>query len=155
MRRASERTRRRGGTVVEAAIVLTVFLTLVLGMIDLAMYLTRANIIAEAARQGTRQAIVHGSISPRPTQMAAWGPTTIGPVNANDSSAIVQAIKPYLYGLDPTTVFITASWPDGGNDPNSDNRVRVKVETTYRPMITFLFSGSLPISATSTMVIVH
>jgi Flp pilus assembly protein TadG len=141
--------------VVESAIILFTFLVIVMGMIDLAMYQLRANMLTEACRQGVRAAIVHGSISPRPAGDTSWGPTQIGPVNGNDGSAAVQAIKPFLYGIDPTSVTITITWPDAGNDPTNGNRVNVAIDGSYSPMITFVFSGSIPIHATSMMPIAH
>lgn len=131
------------------------FLLLILGMIDLTLYQLRANILAEAARQGARLAIIHGSISPRPSGVASWGPAKVGPSHADSGAAPIQAIKQFLYGIDPSTVTVTYTWLDAGNDPQSQNRVQVEVDGSYRPMMTFLFTGSIPIKSTSTMVIAH
>ena len=155
MRLRSLKSRRRGATVVETAIILFTFLVIVMGMIDLGMYQLRANLLTEACRQGVRAAIVHGSISPRPTSDTSWGPKQIGPVKGNDPSAAVQAIQPFLYGIDPSTVTITITWPDGGNDPTADNRVKVAIDGSYSPMMTFIVNGSIPIHATSMMPIAH
>jgi Flp pilus assembly protein TadG len=151
MRRATERA-RRGGTTVEGAIVLMVFLTLVLGMIDLAMYLLRANIIAEAARQGARQAIVHGSLAP--PRLAQWGPATVTATASQGGVPLADAVRPLLVGFDLTKTQVQAEWPDGDSDPNS--RVRVTVTTPYRPIMTFIFGGSTyTLRASSTMRIAH
>src|SRR3954466_11950835 len=68
--------RRRGGVLVEAAITTSVFLTLVVGMIDLGIYVFRTHVITQAARQGARTAIVHGSLAPSGWNGGPWGPTT-------------------------------------------------------------------------------
>jgi Flp pilus assembly protein TadG len=149
MRRAENR-KRRGATLVESVITLTVFLVLILGMIDLGLGLFRFIILTEAARQGARQAIVHGSNAS--SAQGTWGPTTYSQP-ATDTGAIAQAIKPYLTGLDPSQVTITVTWLDGGT--SEGNRVQVTVAYTYQPMTTFAISGTLPLSSSSTMPIAH
>jgi Flp pilus assembly protein TadG len=140
---------RRGAALVEAAVVLGLFFAIVLGMIDLGTAVFRYHLTCQASRQGARLAIVHGALA-----QTQWGPSTYGPVAANDSSAIAQAIAPYLSGMDPSKATITVQWPDGDNWPGS--RAEVTVTTTYQPMMTFLFgSPSWTLSATSTMPIAH
>lgn len=147
--------KRNGATLIEAAIVLFTFLVLIMGTMDLAMYQLRANIISEAARQGARMAIIHGNVSPRPAGDASWGPTQVGPVSATDNSAPVQAIKPFLYGLDPSSVTVTFTWLDGSNDPYFQNRVKVTLDASYAPMMAFVLRGSIPIHSTAVMPIAH
>ena len=97
IRRRRGHPSRNGVTMVEMAIVLMVFLTLVLGMLDLGIAVFRHHVIAEAARQGARQAIVHGSLADK---LGPWGPDTFsGP--ADTSSSLVDAIRPCLAGMDP------------------------------------------------------
>jgi Flp pilus assembly protein TadG len=171
MQQRIQRGNRRGAALVEAAIVTTVFVTLIFGMIDLGVVLYRKHVAAEAARQGARMAIVHGYLAPSDSAMNAWGPTpsyypvlsghslyagsTSATVAASDSSdELACALAPYLAGLDPGTVAITIQWPDGNNDVGS--RVTVSVATTYEPPAAFLFGGSpITIGGSSTMTIVH
>src|SRR5262245_26201074 len=58
------RSARRGAVLAEAAIVIFVFLILVFGMMDLGIGVARNNALSQAARQGVRQAIVHGRLAP-------------------------------------------------------------------------------------------
>jgi hypothetical protein len=145
--------------------------TLTFGMIDVGIALFHQHVVSEAARQGARQAIVHGYRAASGTTMNAWGPTppyfptltghslyagsTSVTVPASDpADELAATIAPYLAGLDPTSVTITIQWPDGNNDVG--NRVTVSVTTTYQPPVAFLF-GDRPveIGGSSTLTIMH
>jgi Flp pilus assembly protein TadG len=165
------RTDRRGAALVEAAVMSPLFLTLVFGMLDLGGALFRNHVVCQAARQGARNAIVHGYLSPSQSTTNAWGPTpsyypelTSRSLYANSTSWTVQAddpsdelacaIKPYLVGLDPGTVTVRIEWPDGDNDPG--NRVTVTVTAPYRTVSLFLVGDhTITLAASSTMPIVH
>jgi hypothetical protein len=70
------------------------------------------------------------------------------------SDELAGAIKPYLVGLNPSTVNITIQWPDGNNDIG--NRVTVSVTTTYPPPAAFLFGvAPVAIGGSSTLTIMH
>jgi len=135
---------------VEFAIVVLVFATLVLGMLDLGYGVFQYHIVAEAARQGARQAIVHGGLADR---LGPWGPASYSG-NGNDTHPLAEAIRPYLVGLDPAEVTIEAVWLDGAN--GLDDRVQITVGTPFRPIITFIFKRPVfDLEATSTMRIAH
>ncbi len=149
-RQASKHAARSGAALVEAAIVLPVFLTLVLGLLDLAGGAYRHNIVSELARRGAREAIVHGSQAP--PNRVALGPQTWNSTAA-DSGDVATAIRSLLAGIDPADVTIRLEWLDGSNAP--DKRVRCTVMVPYRGT-TFLLSGrQLTIRATSTMAIAN
>ena len=88
--RRGKRPIRRGAAMVEAAIILPVFLTLCLGMIDLGMAVFQNNAVAEASRQGARIASVHGSLAPNDGSGTTWGPTSYNAWSGagNSSNAI-------------------------------------------------------------------
>ena len=67
------------------------------------------------------------------------------------SDELAGVIRPYLVGLDPSTVTIQIVWPDGDNDLG--NRVRVTVTVPYSHV--FLGPDPINLSATSTMTVVH
>lgn len=135
---------------VETAIIMMVFLTLVLGMLDLGIGVFRYNILAQAARQIARQAIVHGSLAVEP-----WGPDTHSAL-ASDASPIAQTVQPLLSGFDLSEVTIKAEWPDGNNQASEGNHVRVTVTAPYRPIVTFIFGNpTITLQAASTMAIAH
>ncbi len=64
MRPRTPRANRRGASMVEAAIILPVFLTLILGMLDLSLGVFRHHVVSQAARQGVRA----------PSSTARWPP---------------------------------------------------------------------------------
>lgn len=143
---------RRGVTTVETAVILVVFLTMVLGMIDLGFALFRYHQVSEAARQGVRMAIVHGELGP--PEMPQWGPATIDVPATAIGVGLVGNLQPFLRHLDPVNTQITAEWLDGS--AALQQRVRVTVSTTYQPFLTSLL-GSTPftLTASSTMQIAH
>lgn len=142
---------RRGASMVETVIILSVFLMLILGTFDLGLATYRYNTISQAARQGARQAIVHGALAP--AAMGTWGPGTYTGT-AGDGSVYAQAISPMLVGFNLEDVAIRVDWIDGGN--RIQQRVRFTVTGTYRPMLTSFFSSTTYTqAAASTMPIAH
>ena len=143
--------KRSGAAMVEMAIVLNVFLLLVVGTLDLGIATYRFNTISQAARQGARQAMVHGSLAP--PAMTSWGPGTYAGT-AGDGSVYARAVSPMLVGFVLNNVTIKVEWPDGGNV--LQQHVRYTVTTTYRPILTYAFSRSTyTLTAASTMPIAH
>jgi Flp pilus assembly protein TadG len=156
MRLPAQRPNRRGAALVEAAIVLPVFLTLALGMIDLGIAVFQNNAVAEASRQGARIASVHGLKAAR---LGNWGTTSYtGSGNASDTIPTAMRNGGALAGLKPANVTIAVSWPDGGNDPDvlTGNRVQVTMSTNWTPIISYVFGGrTVTLTATSTVLIAH
>jgi len=149
-RRRTRRRNARGTTTVEMALILLLFLTLVLGMLDLGIGVFRYNLLAQAARQGARQAIVHGGLANR---LGSWGPQSYSG-RGDDSHPIAEVVRPWLTAFDPSEVGIQADWIDGGNDV--DRRVRIAVSAPYRPIMTFIFGNpTFTLRGTSTMPIAH
>lgn len=158
MIRRRKRPIRRGAALVEAAIILPVFLLLSLGTIDLGLAVFQNHAVAEASRQGARIASVHGSLAPSGWNGGPWGTTAYsGAGNSSDTIPSTISAAGALAGLNPANVTISVSWPDGGNTagPNGD-RVQVTVSTTWTPLVTYIFGGkSIPLGATSIMRIAH
>ena len=153
--RLSRQSRRRPGAVsIEAVVIFLVFMTLCLGMLDLGIGVLQYHLVSEAARQGARQAIVHGQMAPAGWNGGPWGPSTIDKKANATGIPLVTAIQPYLVGIDLSQTTIKAQWLDGGNA--ADQRVSVTVTTTYQPSITFIFANTTySLSATSIMPIAH
>jgi hypothetical protein len=146
--------KRKGVSLVETALVITAFLVLTLGAVDLGVLVLRQHILSEAARQGVRQAIVHGEGAPAGWKGGPWGPASYGPVPATDSDAKAQALAPYLGGMDPAAVQVTITWPDGSNAVGK--RVQVTLATTWTPLVGFLFgNSSVTLTGSSQMRIAH
>jgi Flp pilus assembly protein TadG len=154
MRLRLAKTKRRGATLAETAIVISVFLILVLGLLDLGIGVLRYNSVSHAARQGARQAMVHGALAPAGVQGGPWGPGTISAPATASGIPAVAALQPFLFTCDPPSTTIQVAWPDGNNQPG--NRVSVTVTTPYQPMMTFIFGNpSITLQATSTVTIAH
>jgi len=154
MHRRSNPQRRRGGSLVEAIITTAALMTLMLGMVDMGVGVFRTHIISEAARQGARQASVHGALANGTGLLGSWGPTDTGFILGNSGDSKVAGMLPYLTGLDLSTVNIRFQWPDTNN--NVESRVDVTVQTTWSPMLTSIFgSSAYALSASSTMPITH
>jgi len=154
-RRKRTSRRRRGAAVLETAIILVLFLTVVLGMVDLGIGVFRYHILAQAARQGVRRAIVHGELA---SVLGVWGPATIDVTADTDGVPIVDGsrdgLRPMLIGCDLSATHIRVEWLNGTNAV--DEPVRVTVSSTYRPILLFIFPNvTLPLSASSTMDIAH
>ncbi len=142
---------RGGATTVETVLVLSVWILLLAGTFDLGMAVLRYNTLAHAARQGARQAIVHGKLAS--PQRTVWGPSKYTG-KAGDAHEIPQTVLPYLTGFTASEVTVTVEWIDDGND--LQQRVRFKVSGTYKPVLAIAF-GNQPIalSSVSTMPIAH
>lgn len=145
---------RRGATLVEGAIVLMVFLTLLFGMLDLGIAVLRFNSLSEVARQGAREAIVHGKLAPAGWQGGPWGPTTLDVSASTTGIPVVDAVRPLLVGFNLDETRIKVEWPSGSNDLGQP--VRVTVLGSYRPVTPFVFgTAGFTLSASSTMPIAH
>lgn len=139
---------------VEAAIIIPVFLALVLGMFDVGIGVFHQYVLSQAARQGVRRAIVHGSLARASWNGGSWGTTTYGPTAATASDPRAQAVAQSLPGLDPAQVNLQIDWIDGSN--KAEKRVRVTVSTSWTPLTSYIVGGTpITLSATSTMPIAH
>ena len=157
MVRCGKRPTRRGAAMVEAAIILPVFLTLCLGMIDLGIAVFQNHAVAEASRQTARIASVHGSMAPSGWDGGPWGPTAYSAAgNAGDAYATTIQNSGAMAGLNPANVTIAITWIDGGNKAQNGNRVQTTISTTWTPLITYVFgSKTVTLTATSIMPIAH
>jgi Flp pilus assembly protein TadG len=145
--------KRRGATTLEMAIVLGVFLTLTMGMLDLGIGVFRYHILANAARHGARQAIVHGAMA---SALGVWGPSTIN-VAANTSAVPIidgaNGLRPLLIGCNLAATQVRVEWPNGNE---VEDPVTVTVTSPYQPIMLFIFPNvPKTLSASSTMRIAH
>ena len=150
---------RRGAVTAEAALVLPVVLVLILGMFDLGVGVLRFNTLSQAARQGARQAMVHGANAPAGWNGGRWRPGVGGTPNAIDevstaSVPAVDAIRPFLVNCPPSQTRVRIEWLNSNDDVGSS--VRVTVTSQYQPLLTVVFGGSsIPLTSSSTMPIAH
>ena len=134
------RRREHGQALVEFSMVAIVFFILVFGMIDVGRAVWNYNTLAQATREGTRYAIVHGADSTTPT----------GPV---DDSAVVTEVQKFTAGLNLSQLAVQATWPDGSNASGSS--VTVTSQYAYEPIFNFLGIISFNMTSSSTMEITN
>ena len=132
--------RERGQALVEFSLIFIAFFLLVMGAVDVGRAVWNYNTLAQATREGTRYAIVHGANSSDPS----------GPGN---DDAIVDIVETAGSGLADSALSVSATWPDGGNNPGE--HVTVSSEYTYTPIFNFLGAISFDMSSSSTMEITN
>jgi Flp pilus assembly protein TadG len=146
----SQRSLRRGATLVETAVAISVLLSLTLGAVIIGMGVYRYQQVAALAREGARYASVHGG-----KWAAAWNSGTL--TTASDVRA--NAIVPRAAGLNTGTSILTCSvsYADSGQMPTytsgsstKTNIVTVTVNYQWAPEG---YLGTMTLSSTSSMPI--
>jgi Flp pilus assembly protein TadG len=130
----------RGQSLVEFSLVAVAFFILVLGIVDVGRAVWHYNALAQATREGTRYAIVHGANSTDPA----------GP---GDTQAVTDQVEEFAGGLDLSELTVTPAWPDGDNQPGS--HVEVTTSYNYTPLFGFFGVISIPMSSSSLMEITY
>jgi Flp pilus assembly protein TadG len=156
-----------GATIVEMAIVSAVLLQVLFGIIMISFAYYTYNFVSDAAREGSRYAIVRGAFC----------------VNFTDCNAGQAEISTYVKslsypGIDPANLTVTAEWytatigsastetsiTDCGSNPTAigidnepcnypRNHVQVYVKYNFPLGIPFFGSATLPLQSISQMVI--
>jgi len=139
------RAGERGSSLVEFAIVTTCALTLLFGVIDFGRALYTYHLVTDAARYGTRYAIVHGSACTAPSC----------PATAAQIQTYVRGLAP---GIDPNAMTVTTTWASGtgcsgGSFQGPGCLATVQVRYTFAFVAPLMPSFSLPMTSTSQMVI--
>ena len=131
MSRKAGSTAARGQVIVETTIAILAFATFLFGTMQFAFLLYSYDTICNAAREGTRYAMVHGSKSSSPAT----------------SSTVQNVVQGQCEGLG--TVTASTTWT-----PNDNPGSVVKVTVTYTaPLNIPLLVKNVSLSATSQMVI--
>jgi Flp pilus assembly protein TadG len=130
--------RCRGSTMVEGAIVITSFVLLMLGVMDIGRLGFAYNSVTYAAHRAARLASTHGSSSG-----LSW---SLADITSNVQSNVVALDTAGLSvdnGVNP--------WPDGNNSPGS--HVKVVVSYSFQPLLIPISSTSVTLSSTVVEVI--
>jgi Flp pilus assembly protein TadG len=163
------RLRRRGMTVVECALVLSVFLLLLFGIFEYCRFLLVLHVTNNSVREGARYASVNvNSATVTSTQITNYTTQMMSGVQNNISgyAVAVYAVDPTGLALTPTPIIRAASAnppsypnPFNSSDPNAvpwnsgafPNRIAVTIQGNYVPILpTFLIMpSSIPISITA------
>jgi hypothetical protein len=138
--------RPRGQALVEFVLVAPIFFLMLFGIIDFGRYVYYVQILNNAAREGTRYAIVHGSNSFQPT-----GPN-------DDDPTITAIVRNYAVGVigNGATFIVHSYWYDPAVLPHSNDRghkVHVTVSYDFHSFIPIVPVPPITINGESTLVI--
>lgn len=117
-----------GSLLIETAISLLVVFPMVFWMFELCMLTYTYSVLGDAARQGVRYAIIHGTDS-----SLCSGPST----GCGDSSGanVASDVKSFAASSfhDLSAMKVAVNYPDGSSSPPA--RVAVSIQYTYVPYI--------------------
>lgn len=131
----------RGQAQVEFALTIVLLMVLVLSMIELVSLMHTYNVLADAAKEGLRYAIVHGAGNAVPSGPTCPCADIDGPAAPSGSVpgygsgyGVVRTFAQYSLH-DMTGLTVTVTYPDTANPPANKppKRVRVVVAYPYRP----------------------
>jgi Flp pilus assembly protein TadG len=138
---------QRGQAVVEFAFVIGFLVILMVSMLEMTLFLYNYAVLTDAAKEGVRSAIVHGSstgvLVSATAESAPWPPC-----RTPASGSVLNAVQAYaaasLHNI--STMNVNLCYPDGNNNPGSG--VQVNVSYPYSPL--FLVNwATVTISASS------
>ena len=126
---------KNGSAITEFALVALIFSVLLFGIIDMSRLMLMYHHVGNAAREGTRYAIVHGS-------------TSLTPASADNVVNYIKSISP----VDPNKMNALTTWPDG-NSNAPGKHVIVKVTYPFTFILPVLSGYTITLSSQSEMVI--
>src|SRR5277367_5372811 len=146
--------KQRGGTMVETALMLSVLLVMMFGIIGFGHALYTYHFVSNAAREATRWASVRGTTCSQHLPLLSGG----CPASASDVQTYVSNVSGM--GLDPAKITATTTWVAPPNNlavcktqPNNPGCVvEVQVQYSYQFLLPLLPSG-FKMQSTSQMVI--
>ena len=138
----THRRRNEGGQAqVEFALVIVFLMVLVLAALELISLIHTYNAVADAAKEGVRYAVVHGSHNSTPSGPACPCVDIDGPAappgvvpGYGSGYGVVETYAQYaLHNI--SGIAVTVNYPDTANPPanQAPNRVQVTVAYPYRP----------------------
>ena len=130
----SARQGEKGQAAVEFALTVVFLMLLIVGFVELIMMLHTYNVMADAAKEGVRYAIVHGAGntggSGPSTGSATTPPCTSSSANVTSIQDVVKAYA-RLSLHDVSSLTVNVCYFDGTN--KNANRVGVAVSYPYQP----------------------
>jgi hypothetical protein len=120
---------RRGATLVEAGIAMTVLMMFLIGILDFTLASFRIQMLNHVAHRVAREAAIHGPRAVPGWRGGIWGPTTfVTTLAAADPAADVG--RTVSAGLNADAVTITIEWPNGNNAVGSPVVVETAMDWT-------------------------
>jgi Flp pilus assembly protein TadG len=135
-----------GSTTVEFALTLVVVMSFLLGIMEIGLCLFTYNFVAEAARLGTRYAMVRGSSCNATGSLCTTTSQT-------DVQSYLRGLS--LPGITPASMTVTTTWPDTtgcapSSSPCNNPGNHVIVAVKYQFPLTIPFAPVTTVSLTST-----
>ncbi len=139
VRREGHSGRRRGATVVEAAIVMNVFLLFIFAIMEFGNYVFVKQLMDNAARDGARMASM-GPLTTTTAQIQAQVTTEL--CNSGPTSLNIQ-----VFQANPSTGANIGAWTNAG----LGQTVAVQISGNYQPLLSLasLLPTAIPISSTA------
>ena len=125
---APGRRRQRGSNIIEFTLTITVILFMIFWIFEIIMVMWTYSVMADAAREGVRYAIVHGSHN----AFCSGGPGGGCDPTANKVKTKVGEYTGLSFH-DTSAMNVAVNYLDGNNHPGS--RVQVTITYTYVPYI--------------------
>jgi len=162
----SSRLRGEGGSaIIEFALVLMIFLTMLLGIMGFGETLYAYHFVSSASKSAARWASVNGSTCGNDGSCNGNGGMNNGPASATDIANYVATMAPPAVTSDSSRLTTTATWPLQPNGPTicktTQNAptctVKVQVSYTYNflfPMMGLKFT-SVTLGSASELVVLH
>jgi hypothetical protein len=148
-RAGHEDPRSRGQALAEFALVAPIFFLILFSIIDFGRYVYYVQILNNAAREGARYAIVHGS-----NGLPSSGPPAPGFSSSDPTAANVTAVaRRHAIGVvgSAAVLQIAADYPDLYN--RRGDRVTVSIDYAFESMIPVVPLPPITITGESTLVI--
>jgi Flp pilus assembly protein TadG len=133
------RKRQAGQSTVEFALTIVIVIIVLFGAIEMTLMIYTYNILADAAKEGVRYAIVHGTGTGAANCTGPGG----GGVTCTDSTgANIQTVVSKYTSLsfhDSTAMTVTPTFPDSSSV--SPSRVRVTISYVYQPFLSIAWTA--------------
>jgi Flp pilus assembly protein TadG len=162
-----------GDALIEFALVLIVFLTLLLGIMGFGQMLYAYHFVSSAAKSAARWAAVNGSTcgptavagTPMDASCNGTGGMNNGPAKASDIQNYVATMAPPGITSATSRLITTPTWPQQPNGPTVCNTTVNAPGCTVNVQVSYIFNFIIPmigssltsvtLSSTSEMVVIH
>lgn len=125
-------TARKGAALAEAAISLTILLSMLIFILDYSIASFRSQSLNYLAERLAREASVHGNLTSPDWRGGVWGPSTIN-TTLDGSDPVAVMGRTFCKTLPSEEVSISITWPAGSNEMG--NPVVVSVEMPWTPSL--------------------
>lgn len=144
----------RGQAMVEFALVAPIFLLILFGILEFGRYVYIAQILNNAAREGARYAIVHGSTSLCPSgPMPGGNPNPCDP----DGDRIVAVVRANATGVAAIAPPAMTWTDDYGNETDNGrgHTFSISVQASFSTLIPIVPLPPITVEGASSLVINH